>query len=187
MQCKGNFEYPEGENWSTTAEAQKPSVAPKNHPIHPQTLILAFKARGSGRSSPCLPRLPFTSPPRWTVLFVLDAPSCSSIAHLDSLALNILISIREFTDIFTQIWRPRSNVCSSISICSKSNVSLVWVLFIWEMRALGTCPWYSFVLSVSSLPIRLKSQLWFLNSTLRMCSEHQWCSSTKTFLRKFDI
>lgn len=50
MQCKGDFEYPEGENWSTTAEAQEPSVTPKNYPIHPQTLIWAFKARGSGRT-----------------------------------------------------------------------------------------------------------------------------------------
>ena len=44
MQCKGDFEYPEGENWPTTAEAQKPSVAPKSYPIYPQTLTLAFKA-----------------------------------------------------------------------------------------------------------------------------------------------
>ena len=28
MQRKGDFEYPEGENWSTTAEAQEPSVTP---------------------------------------------------------------------------------------------------------------------------------------------------------------
>ena len=43
MQCNSGFEHPEGENWSITAEAQKPSVAPMNYPVQPKLLILAFK------------------------------------------------------------------------------------------------------------------------------------------------
>lgn len=71
MQCKGGSEYPEGENWSTTAEAQKPSVAPKNYLIPLKLLTLALKAlQDLGTPGILSPTTPSTSPAKWAFLFL---------------------------------------------------------------------------------------------------------------------
>lgn len=99
MQCNGGFEYLEGENWST-AEVQKSSVAPQNYPIQPKLLILVLKALEDLATQFSLPPgTPLHIPTKWSFPFLLTSPPSSPFTHLDSFVLNVLISIRELTNL----------------------------------------------------------------------------------------
>lgn len=187
MQCKGGFEHPEGENWSITAEAQKPSVAPTNYPVQPKLLYPGIQdATGSGHTIHPLSRDSLSHPHQIEL---------SSSSYIPSHALPLLIWI----PLPWMFWSPSENLQTLLSFEGQGQIFVLPQAFVTKVTSSlsefsQSEKWgplvHAIVLCVSYLPeaeSRAVVSERYPENTLHYPSEHQWCSSTKVVLRKFDI
>lgn len=160
MQCKGGFEYPEGENESTTAEAQKLAVSLKNY-SNRSRLLFQMPEVGYDLATPFI-LAPITLS---HVPTKLSFPLLLIYAPMFLLCLFWFLCLgRSYKPYLA--WRQKVNSCSSISMCWTNNVPFVWVLQVCD--TFGHLI-HIIVLALFIPPIRLKSGIWFLNNTLSMC------------------
>lgn len=161
MQCKGDFDCPEGGNWSAKTETQGASVAPKNYSTPSKHRILALKALWDLATPFFLPPM---IPTEWASF--LRMPPRFSFAYSHSFVLNykpyLAWKVKAKFLFFHQHW------------LKKSPLPCLSSLSLWQLiRAPDICYWAVCVLSPLKAEIRAVVSEWYTEHVFRISTKFE--------------